>query len=159
MEIFICNIHRGEMAPTDLYDLIMSDDVARQLATRGDDEACAKQCVKIAPVVQTDLAARDVQYVLSLRKKWGVIRHIATDALSDVSSRQICLQVTDWVDKNYSVDVTQPEIQELFLELVSKQILSNEDVQALVQKSYTAQRITTEDVSTAMRPYRPGGKI
>lgn len=147
------------MLPTDLYDLIMSDDVARQLATAGDDEACAKQCVKIAPVVQVDVAAKDVQYVLSLRKKWGVIRHVATDALGDVSSKQLCLQITDWVDKNYSVGVTQPEIQELFLELVGKQILSNEDVQALVQKSYTAQRITTEDVSTAMRPHRPGGKI
>lgn len=147
------------MTPTELYDLIMTDNVARQLATRGDDEACAKQCTKIAPVVQTDLVAKDIQYILSLRKKWGVIRHIATDALSDVSSRQICLQVTDWVDKSYSVNVTQPEIQELFQELVNKQILNNDDVTALIQKSYVKQNITTEAVSVAMAPYRPGGKI
>lgn len=147
------------MTPTELYDLIMTDNVARQLATRGDDEACAKQCTKIAPVVQTDLVAKDVQYILSLRKKWGVIRQIATDALSDVSSRQICLQVTDWVDKSYSVNLTKPEIQELFQELVNKQILNNDDVTALIEKSYVKQNITTDAVSVAMAPHRPGGKI
>lgn len=152
-------MHDNKMTPTQLYELIISDQVANQLATIGDDEACAKQCSKIAPVVQSELAAKDVQYTLSLRKKWGVIRYIATNTAAEAENRQLCLQVTDWVDKNYSVDVTHPEIQELFMELVSKQILSNEDVEALVQKSYVLQTITTQDVSSAMAPYRPGGKI
>lgn len=147
------------MTPTELHALIMSDDIAQQLAIVGDDEACAKQCTKIAPVIQTDLVAKDIQYILSLRKKWGVIRHIATDVSAQIESKQLCLQVTDWVDKSYSVDVTRPEIQELFGELVSKQILTSDDIQALIQKSYVPQRITTEDVSIAMTPYRPGGKI
>lgn len=147
------------MTLTELYQLIKSDPVANQLATIGDDEACAKQCSKIAPVVQNQLAARDVQYILSLRKKWGAIRYIAANTSAEVESRQLCLQVTDWVDKSYAVDVTSVEIQELFVELVNKQILSSEDVGALVQKSYVPQNITTQDVSNAMAPYRPGGKI
>lgn len=149
----------GLLTPTELYALIMSDDVARQLATIGDDEACAKRCSKISPIEQTELLAKDVQYVLSLRKKWGVIRRLATDASSDVGTRQLCLQVTDWVDKSYSVDVALPEIQDVLDELVSKQILTNDDVTALVQKSYARKSITTEAVSVAMAPHRPGGKI
>lgn len=148
-----------KMTPTQLYQLIISDQVANQLATKGDDEACAKRCTQIAPVVQNELAAKDVQYILSLRKKWGAIRYTAANASAEVESRQLCLQVTDWVDKSYSVDVTSPEIQELFTELVTKQILSSEDVEALVEKSYGLQTITTQDVSNAMAPHRPGGKI
>lgn len=147
------------MIPTEIYNLIMQDDIAKQLALIGNDEECAKRCIKISPLKQIPLSAKEIQLILSLRKKWGFIRSVSIDPNANIETKQLCIIVVDWVDKNYSIDLSLNEVQEILLELIKKQILNNDDLMALTEKSKVHEIITTEDISNAMLPYRNGGKI
>lgn len=146
------------MKQADLLALIESDPQAKALAKRGDDERCAARCREIAPKVQSPLGAQEAQRILSERKKWAGVRAAAISAQQQ-KAREASQTFLDWVSAKYELLMAEPMETSLFADLVTGNVLERADVDALRDASMVSDAISARDVSEAMKPQRPGGRV
>ena len=146
------------MTPEALAALIEADPQAKALAKRGDDEGCAARCREIAPKVQMPLGAQEAQRILSERKKWAGVRAAANSAQPQ-NTREACQTLLDWVTAKYDLLMAAPMETALFADLTTSGVLLKADVDALRAASMMPDPISARDVSEAMKPQRPGGKV
>jgi hypothetical protein len=147
------------MTPEELLTLIDSDPDASARATLGDDSGCALRCVAIAPHVRQPVSAGDCQYESMIGLSWGTMRVMATDATVPAQTRALCFQFIDQVQSGRPIDFALPQVAAMLAAMVQAQIVSQATADAIVAKSWVAQTITANDVSAAMSPRRPGGRI
>ena len=147
------------MTPNELLQLIDSDAEASARATLGDDAGCALRCVEIAPLIRVPVPADDLRYESMLAMSWGAMRVKATDAEVPSHVRALCFQFIDQVQAGRPIDFALPQVGAMMAAMVQAEIVSQATADAIIARSWTKQTITANDVSAAMAPRRPGGKI
>jgi hypothetical protein len=90
---------------------------------------------------------------------WGTMRVMATDATVAAQTRALCFQFIDQVQSGRPIDFSLPQVAAMLSAMVQAQIVSQATADAIVTKSWVPQIITANDVSAAMSPRRPGGRI
>jgi len=146
------------MTNEELAALIESDAQAKAAAKRGDDESCAARCSEIAPKVQVPISASQAQYVLSARRKWGALKG-AVQSTMPQSARESAQTLIDWIERGYSLDFTRAMDTDILAAVVTGGVLTRADSDALTAVGLVSQQISARQVSAAMAPKRPGGKI
>lgn len=147
------------MTPAELLALIDSDTEASARALYGDDAGCAMRCSEIAPLVRVPVAADDLRYESMLAMSWGTMRVKANDAEVPAQVRALCHQFIDQVQAGRPIDFALPQVGAMMAAMVQAQIVSQETADAIIGRSWSRQSITANEVSDAMLPRRPGGKI
>lgn len=147
------------MTNEELLQLIDSDADASARAALGDDAGCALRCVQIAPLIRVPVPADDLRYESMLAMTWGAMRVKATDAAVPQSVRALCHQFIDQVQADRPIDFALPQVGAMLAAMVQTEIVSQATADAIIARSWTRQTITANDVSAAMAPRRPGGKI
>jgi hypothetical protein len=71
----------------------------------------------------------------------------------------LCFQFIDQVQSGRPIDFALPQVAAMLAAMVQAQIVSQATADAIVAKSWVPQIITANDVSAAMSPRRPGGRI
>jgi hypothetical protein len=103
--------------------------------------------------------ADDLRYESMLAMSWGAMRVKATDAAVPQSVRALCHQFIDQVQAGRPIDFALPQVGAMLAAMVQTEIVSQATADAIIARSWTQQTITANDVSAAMSPRRPGGKI
>lgn len=147
------------MTPEELLDLIDGDAIATERAGVGDDSGCASRCVAIAPLVRQPVPAADLQYEAMLGLSWGAMKVTASQADVPIQIRALCHQFIDQVQSGRPIDFALPQVEQMLAAMVAAQIVSQSTADAILAKSWAPQAITANDVSAAMAPRRPGGRI
>ena len=147
------------MTPAELLALIDSDSVALAFAVAGNDAACAARCIEIAEAVRKPVEAADLQYEAMIGMSWGTMRVKAGDSSVDGQIRALCFQFIDQVQSGRPIDFALPQVEQMLGAMVSVSIVSQATAEAIIAKSWVPQSITANDVSAAMLPRRPEGKI
>jgi hypothetical protein len=147
------------MTQVELLALIDGDTVATAKAAIGDDSGCAARCVEIAPLVRVPVMPYDLQREAMLTGSWGAMRVTANDAAVPAHVRALCHQFIDQVQSGSSIDFALPQVSQMLGAMVATGIVSQATADAIIKKSWASQTITANDVSAAMSPRRPGGRI
>jgi hypothetical protein len=147
------------MTPIELLALIDGDTVASGKAAIGDDSGCAARCIVIAPPVRVPVPAAELQYEAMLGMSWGVMKVKASQAEVALEIRALCYQFIDQVQSGRPIDFALPQVSQMLAAMVATGIVSQATADAIIAKSWAPQTITANDVSAAMSPRRPGGRI
>jgi len=147
------------MTPTELLALIDSDSVASALAVAGDDAGCAARCVQIATPVRVPVAADTIKYSAVTSLSWAKIKLARDSAASPVELRMICISFIDWVDSGRTINFDLPLVQGMLARLIAAGLVDQAVADQMIAMQSVPQTITANDVSAAMLPRRPEGKI
>lgn len=143
------------MTPADLYTAIQADPAAAALAAAGNDAGCAARMAAVLPPVLGVVRSRDL---LIWGAKTGVRARIEAK-LTDPPVGAICLAVRDLLYSGGDFDGANPDNQTMIVALVSAGVMTSDDQASLLTLAARPYPVTADDVSAAMAPHRPNGKV
>jgi hypothetical protein len=138
---------------------IDSDPIAFEMARHGDDSGCAARLVAILPKIQGPVAADDVLLIAARRGRWGPIALTCENQQADFALRSVCKTFVDWTQAKRSIDFDLPSVQMMISVLISASLITESDVSEIKTYGQEPHSITAMQVSQAMEPRRPEGKI
>lgn len=147
------------MTSEEILAAIDSDAIAFEMARSGDDSGCAGRLVAILPKVQWPVAADDVLLIAARRGKWGAIALTCENQQADFTLRSVCKTFVDWTQAKRAIDFELESVQAMVAVLISASLITQLDIDEIKLMGLKPQAITTNEVSLAMAPRRPEGKI
>lgn len=147
------------MTPSELLTLIEGDTLANQLATAGDDAGCALRCIQIAPHVRVPVTADSLKYAAVTSLAWAKIKLARDNPNTPTELKIACISFIDWVDSGRTMNLDLPLVQGMLAGLIAAELVDRSVAEEMTASQSVPQVITANDVSTAMLPRRPGGKI
>ncbi len=147
------------MTPEELLEAIESDAEANQMAKVGDDSGCAARMAAILPKVRVSASAKDVMTIAARNGRWGAIALTCHKDDTDFTTRSVCKTFVDWVNSGSSIDIALGSVQQMIDVLLNASLITSSDISEIESLSWVPQVITANDVSAAMSPRRPGGRI
>lgn len=139
------------MTPSALKTLIQSDQTALDHYNAGRHAACASRCSEIAPKLRTPVAADVIQRASSLSGSWAKIVLARESASTPAEIKGVCVTFLDWIDKGRTIDFYLPQVKAMLAALVSANLVTQSEADALDAAANTAQVFSTDDVQAAMR--------
>lgn len=149
--------------PTDaeIYAAIQADATAKALAAAGSDAACAARLNAITPpvfgVTQGMVSATNLLVWGASSGARQAIEQGISSAVPGVPSA--CLAVRDLLAFGGAWDSANPTNQQLVTALVTAGVLTSGQGQSLLALGQSPVIVSGADVSRAMAPYRPNGKV
>lgn len=143
------------MTDAELYTLIQSDADAKQRADIGDDSGCAARCSVIAPTVRQPVDAGRLMDAFMSLGIWQRLEAAAPPGSVDPPASTARTMVTR-LNQSRPVDLDNPAVQQIVADCIAHNLMSQAEAAALSSLADTAQTISTDQVSSAMAPYRGG---
>jgi hypothetical protein len=143
------------MTDAELYTLIQSDADAKQRADIGDDSGCAARCSVIAPTVRQPVDAGRLMDAFMSLGIWQRLEAAAPPGSVDPPASTARTMMTR-LNQSRPVDLDNPAVQQIVADCIAHNLMSQAEAAALSSLADTAQTISTDQVSSAMAPYRGG---
>jgi hypothetical protein len=143
------------MTDAELYALIQGDADAKQRADIGDDSGCAARCSIIAPTVRQPVDAGRLMDAFMSLGIWQRLEAAAPPGSVDPPASTARTMMTR-LNQSRPVDLDNPAVQQIVADCIAHNLMSQAEAAALSSLADTAQTISTDQVSSAMAPYRGG---
>lgn len=149
------------MTDAELYALIQSDPTAKAHADAGRDADCAARCRAIAPPVLTGNQATERSLYDAFADPAdaeAILQGLATIG----QSNPVVARAASWLKPDQGgLDVGHATVRTMLDQLAAAapNVFTAARVAAIKALGETAARISADDVSRAMLPHRPNGKV
>lgn len=144
------------MTDAEVLTLIDGDPTASSLAASGDDAGCAARLGSIAPASESAPITQD--QLLMWGAATGAIKRII-DGQANASVGPLCQAVMIRVNSAGTFDASNAANKAGIAALVSAGILTSQEAQSLAAMGLRKPTITTDQVSRALSPRRPNGRV
>ena len=145
------------MTDAELYTLIQGDTDAKHRAAIGDDSGCAARCSIIAPTIRQPVDAERVQAAAIASGLWAIVKIAAQNNGLPNPPRGAAMSFVDWIEAGRPIDMDGGTVQGVGAVLLSYNLATQEQLDALQSLADVPQVISTDQVSAAMAPHRGGG--
>lgn len=142
-----------------IYNIIQSDEIAKNLALIGNDTDCAKRVSEITPISDVLVDAGDIKKVASMNGAWASVSLARESSQVPDQIKGICITFLNWIESGYRIDFTLNEVQSMMNGLILSGIISQDQANAISNLGKKRYLVNTNEISAAMLPYRVDGRI
>jgi len=147
------------MTDGELYTLIQSDAQAAALFSEGNDEGCAVRCSAIAPPIRQPVAAERVQAAAIASGLWAIVKIAAQNVGLPNPPRGAAMSFVDWIEAGRPIDMDGGTVQGVGAVLLSYNLATQEQLDALQVLADNPQTITQQQVGAAREWHRVTGGV
>ena len=145
------------MTDSELYALIHGDTQAAALYAEGNDEGCAVRCSSIAPPIRQPVAAERVQAAAIASGLWAIVKIAAQNVGLPNPPRGAAMSFVDWIEAGRPIDMDGGTVQAVGAVLLSYNLATQEQLDALQVLADVPQTITQQQVGSAREWHRVSG--
>jgi hypothetical protein len=147
------------MTDAELYTLIQGDTQAAALYAEGNDEGCALRCSAIAPPIRQPVAAERVQAAAIASGLWAIVKIAAQNTALPNPPRGAAMSFVDWIEAGRPIDMDGGTVQGVGQVLLSYNLATQPQLDALQALANVAQTITQQQVGAAREWFRVTGGL
>ena len=147
------------MTDAELYTLIQGDTQAAALFTDGNDEGCAVRCSSIAPPIRQPVAAERVQAAAITSGLWAIVKIASQNTGLPNPPRGAAMSFVDWIEAGRPIDMDGGTVQGVGAVLLSYNLATQEQLDALQVLADVPQMITQQQVGAAREWNRVNGGV